>query len=269
MLPFLIGGALSALYSGNKALDASVDSATAKAMTSRVNEILSEWRPKAQQAQEAASEAIMRLGEKKLETLDELLSPFVSDVEKVVNVEFNEIKGLNEEGIARLKEMAKKRIALRSASGEESMLAIASYAVIGIFGGAVLAPLAMYFRASKAREQKDNARMNLLKAREFREEARTLITLCNGIMERSRMFEDALRTLNQAFAPLVRSVHNIIAERGTDYREYTDSEKKTLATAFSTAGAIKSVLDTPILTEDGQLTSESAALPEKIQSMLD
>lgn len=262
MVPLLIAG----LYAANKAFDASVDSDAARAMNARVNEILSEWQPKAQQAQEAASEAIMRLGEKKLETLDDLLTPFVSDVEKVVNVEFNEIKGLNEEGIARLKEMSKKRVALRSASGEEGMLSTVSFALAGIFVFAPLAPLAMYFRASQAREQKDSARMNLLKAREFREEVRTLITLCDGIIERSRLFEDALGTLDQAFAPLVRSVHELIAERGTDYRGYTDTEKKTLATAFATAGAIRSVLDTPILTEDGQLSPESAALPEKVLS---
>jgi len=36
----------------------------------------------------------------------------------------------------------------------------------------------------------------------------------------------------------------------------------------SIAGAIKAVLDTPILTEDGKLTEESAAIAEDISSKI-
>jgi len=47
---------------------------------------------------------------------------------------------------------------------------------------------------------------------------------------------------------------------GTDYSQYSPESKKTIAAVVSTVGSIKSVLDTTILTESGDLTGESEKL---------
>lgn len=55
-------------------------------------------------------------------------------------------------------------------------------------------------------------------------------------------------------------MQEIVKTRGDDYRLYTPEKKKTVASAASLAVTVKSVLDTPILSEDGSLTEASAVL---------
>lgn len=57
-------------------------------------------------------------------------------------------------------------------------------------------------------------------------------------------------------------------EEGTDYRDYGEEEKKTIAMALATAGAVKAVLDTPILTKEGAVTEESLTAYKKVEAFL-
>ena len=61
----------------------------------------------------------------------------------------------------------------------------------------------------------------------------------------------------------------IINEKGTDFREFSDDEKKCVASAMSLAGAIKAVLDTPILDDEGNLTEESGEIINITQKKVD
>ena len=51
-----------------------------------------------------------------------------------------------------------------------------------------------------------------------------------------------------------------LSTEGTDYSQFRQESKKTIAAAASTAASIKAVLDTPLLAEDGSLTLESEKL---------
>lgn len=53
-------------------------------------------------------------------------------------------------------------------------------------------------------------------------------------------------------------MEKIIAEEGIDYAALCSQSKKSIACAASVAVTVKSVLDTPILTEEGILTDESS-----------
>ena len=56
----------------------------------------------------------------------------------------------------------------------------------------------------------------------------------------------------------------------TSYPEiYTEEERGTVAMAMSVAAAIKKVLDTPILSESGELTTESLTVHGEIQAYVD
>ena len=61
----------------------------------------------------------------------------------------------------------------------------------------------------------------------------------------------------------------IIKNRGTDFREFSDEEKKTVAEAMTMAGAVKSILDTPILDDEGNLTTESENIVEATREKLE
>lgn len=58
-----------------------------------------------------------------------------------------------------------------------------------------------------------------------------------------------------------------IGEHGNDFRSFSQQQKESVAASASLAKAIKSVLDTPILSKDGNLTSQSQHLLKEMDSV--
>lgn len=137
----------------------------------------------------------------------------------------------------------------------------------GLVAGPALAVLGVVVGA-KASSNRDKAYANLSKARKFRDEMDAASVLCMGIRKRSAMFNRFLVTLNSVFEPLIYEMASIIQNRGTDFMNYSDDEKKVVAEGMAMAGAIKSILDTPILDDDGNLTQESEKMIEIIRGKL-
>lgn len=138
----------------------------------------------------------------------------------------------------------------------------------GLVAGPALAVMGFVLGA-KASANRDAAYSNLAKARAYEEEMKTVRTLCSGIRMRATMFERLLLKLNAIFEPLVIGLEQIITENGTDFSHYTPQQKATVAAGLSIAGAIKAVLDTPILSEDGNLTEESGQIFANTQKVID
>ena len=141
-----------------------------------------------------------------------------------------------------------------------------------VLGGLVAAPaLAVlgFVAEAKASANLDKAYANLAKARKFKAEMDTASSLCIGIRKRAAMFNRFLVTLNSVFEPLIYEMTQIISNRGTDFRDFTDDEKKVVAEAMAMAGAIKSILDTPILNDEGNLTPESDKMVELTRQKLE
>ena len=93
-------------------------------------------------------------------------------------------------------------------------------------------------------------------------------TLCTGIRMRATMFSRLLMKLNVIFDPLIYEVDNIINQSGTDYESYSPEQKNIVGAALTIAGTIKAILDTPILTEDGELTVESGKISDSTNKVL-
>lgn len=138
----------------------------------------------------------------------------------------------------------------------------------GLIAGPALAVLGVVVGA-KASANLDKAYSNLSKAKEFKEEMDAASSLCIGIRKRSAMFTRFLASLNSVFVPLVYDMTKIIENKGTDFRTFSDDEKKVVAEAMAMAGAIKSILDTPILDESGNLTAESDKMVEMTRKKME
>ena len=137
----------------------------------------------------------------------------------------------------------------------------------GLVAGPALAVLGFVVGA-KASANVDKAYSNLFRAEEFKEEMDAAASLCVGIRKRSAMFHRFLLTLDSVFEPLVFEMTQIIENKGTDFRVYSDDEKKVIAEAMAMAGAIKAILDTPILDDEGNLTRESDKIVEVTRKKL-
>jgi hypothetical protein len=83
------------------------------------------------------------------------------------------------------------------------------------------------------------------------------------------MFYNLLARLDSYFLPLIYRMEDIIKTEGDDYRAYSAESKKVIASCASIAVSIKAVLDTPMLTDDGLLTDESAAIVEKTEAAIE
>lgn len=137
----------------------------------------------------------------------------------------------------------------------------------GLVAGPALAVMG-FVMGAKASANKDAAYSNLAKAKEYRAEMETAGVLCNGIRLRADMFSRLLIKLDVLFGPLVYEMEQIITNSGSDYRGYSTEQKQVIAKVLSIAGALKAVLDTPILTEKGELDPESEEVAEKIQTLI-
>lgn len=120
------------------------------------------------------------------------------------------------------------------------------------------------------------AKKNLEKAYTNRAEAIQISTQlqaagkqCEAIRRRTYMFYNLLARLDTYFLPLIYKMEDIVEKEGEDYRYYSPESKKAIASCASVAVSVKSVLDTPLLTDDGLLTEESEGTATNIEGFLD
>ena len=136
-----------------------------------------------------------------------------------------------------------------------------------VLGGLVAGPALMVMgliTGYKSQEKLENALANKAQADEVVESLKAAAYQCSAIRRRSYMFYNLLAHLDSYFLEQVWKMQDIVATEGTDYRAYKPESKKCIATAASTACTIKAVLDTPILSQEGELTEASEKMVEEI-----
>lgn len=136
-----------------------------------------------------------------------------------------------------------------------------------VLGGLVAGPalLAMgLITGKKADEKMEVAKANQAQAAEICQELSNAAFRCNAIRRRTTMYYAFLSRLDTRFAPLVFHLEDVLKDEGDDYSKYTPEAKQVVLRAATMAGTVKSLLDTPILTEDGALTDESMTLMESL-----
>lgn len=126
----------------------------------------------------------------------------------------------------------------------------------GLVAGPALAIMGFVIGA-KASANREKAYSDMQKAKAYKEEMVTAGALCEGIRKRSNMFYRLLIQLDEVFAPLVYFLEQIVDSGVTSYNVLSLGQQKMIADSYALANAVKTVLDTPILTEEGNLTAES------------
>lgn len=138
-------------------------------------------------------------------------------------------------------------------------------------GGLVAGPALLVMglvTGAKASKNLDNAYANKAKADEVCEQLQTGTDQCKAIRRRTYMLYTLLARLDTYFLPLIYQLEEIVDKEGTNYAAFTPEAKKTVASAASIAATVKAVLDTAILTEEGNLTEESGAVADDVAKVL-
>lgn len=136
-----------------------------------------------------------------------------------------------------------------------------------VLGGLVAGPALLVMgliTGKKAEEKLEVAKANVAQANEICEELLNAAFQCDAIRRRTSMLYAFLARLDARFIPLVCKLEDVLEREGFDYARYSQDAKSVVLRTATLAGTVKSMLDTPILTEDGALTEESALLMESL-----
>ena len=143
---------------------------------------------------------------------------------------------------------------------------------------AIAAPAVLFSGISasmKADENLEKARTMYAEAEAASEQMKTSEVLCVAIADRADMFDNLLGELNGMFSyctamldGVTKKKMGIFKNKTVDAQTFTEDELKLLATTRSLAGAVKAVIDTPILTAEGAVSDESETIYNDTQKML-
>lgn len=141
---------------------------------------------------------------------------------------------------------------------------------------AIAAPVVLFTGISagiKADENLEKAKASLAEAQNAAEEMKLLETKCNAIAERSDMFRNLLVELDKDFSVLVNELNDMTQEKSREIKgrkiktkDLNWKELELVKNTFSMAGAVKAVIDVPLLSKEGKPTPESQTVYNKVQS---
>ncbi len=137
---------------------------------------------------------------------------------------------------------------------------------------AIAAPVVLFSGISasiKADENLEKANTMYAEAEVASEKMKTAEALCAAIAERADMYDGLLDELNGMFSyctgildDITRTKMGMFKNKTVDARTFTEDELKLAAVTRALAGAVKTVIDTPILTREGEVSSESEVVFE-------
>lgn len=140
-----------------------------------------------------------------------------------------------------------------------------------VLGGLAAGPalLVMGFVAGHAaKKDLEQACTNKAEALQIAAQLNAAALQCETVRRRIWMFYNLLARLDTYFLPMIYKMEDIFAAEGDDYGIYSLDSRKVIASCASIAVSVKSVLDTPLLTDDGLLTEESETTATNIEGFL-
>ena len=134
----------------------------------------------------------------------------------------------------------------------------------GIVAGPALAVLG-FVADAKADTALEDAKSNRAESRAFAAEMDRAASVCDGISEQADMVRRFLTELNGALVPLVEEMKDIILRSGNDYKQYNSNEKGSIAQAVTVVKTVKAVLETHLLTDEGNMDVKSVETIQALQ----
>jgi hypothetical protein len=250
-----VGKVISDLYESDK-LDESANNKSLKAMN-RMEEAKAAQRLK----QEDAKQSMLRLGNRKKGILNSSMKQFLDLYSQLKKINFIETDGVREllDLPAGFTEEVSGQIIYASQPMTQSET-VSTFLVNGVFFG--------FFGGVSSVMKKDSERnlqmagVRAKQARAIEMQAQTVSLAYDAIIERSNLITDVLTKLNVFFIKSLNHTQSIIEKNGLDKQQYSGEERQALAVCVNLAVAIKKIIDTPLLDEDGQIMEQSKAAIE-------
>ncbi|MBP3207787.1 MAG: hypothetical protein J6M21_05960 [Campylobacter sp.] len=143
----------------------------------------------------------------------------------------------------------------------------------GLVAGPALAVIG-FIASEKASALKDEAYANLSKAEKYAQELKTASVACDGVRRRADMFyrffvrlESLAMPINYELSKIVEKYKNPDTGKA-DPAKFDEKERKIFGASISVIKTIKTLLDTPLLTERGELTEQSELVATQIDEQV-
>ena len=140
---------------------------------------------------------------------------------------------------------------------------------MAVLGGMVAAPALLVIGLvsdSKASANLDTANANLAEAKTIAESLKNMEIMAYAISRRAQMFNRLLMKLDSYLVPLIYEMENIIATKGGDFSKFDENEQETIAKAVSLVKSVKTILDTPIIDDNGRVTEQSLLIVQSLNA---
>lgn len=217
---------------------------------------IAEARANQEQTIEIMEKAILRLTNRKNAVLVSTMDSFLTLYEKIIRINFTESEGIRELGNFTPAVASEMQMQISTIRNLPNTPTVTKNVVIGyLIGGLAGAVTSSIVDDSK--RNLDQARIQSRQADAIVAQAQTVGLAYQGITERVNRMTDVLTKLNLLFYKGIQESEQLIKKNGSDKRKYTENERQTLAACINVAGAVKGILDTPIIDRDGELTKKS------------
>lgn len=208
------------------------------------------------QATETMEQAVLRLANRKNAVLTTTMNSFLSLYEKIIKINFTETEGIRELNNFVPSVVGEMKMQISTIRNLPQTPTITKNVIMGyLVGGLVGAVTSSIVDDSK--RALDQARMQAKQAEAMALQAETVGLAYQGITERVNRMTDVLTKLNILLYKGVQESQNIIEKNGSNKMNYTKQERETLAVCINMAGAVKSILDAPIIDREGELSKKS------------
>lgn len=208
------------------------------------------------EVEKTMNSAVLRLINRKKAILSTSMKDFLDLYEKIININFTESKGIKEFKEYSLLEVKEMHTQISLLQHMPAMPVITKNVVVGWLAGGVFGTVTSAIVDDSIKNY-DSARIQSKKADVITQQAENIKLTYQAITERVNYITDILTRLNILWAGGLQVSNSIIEAKGTDKKNYTLEDRQSLAACINLAGAIKSLLDTPIIDQDGEITKKS------------
>lgn len=209
-----------------------------------------------EQSQENMEKAARKLMNRKKAVLCTSMDSFLSLYERIIKINFTEGDGIKEleNFLPVLAEETHMQIAAIGKISDMSVIT-KNFVIGGLTGGLMGAVAGSLI--DDAQYRLDTARIVAKQAEVVAIHEDTVSLACQAVTERVNRMTDVLTKLNFFFDASIRNTNKVIDKNGTDRNNYSGEERKGLAVCINLAGAVKDILDAPIIDENGEITKKS------------
>lgn len=208
------------------------------------------------EAQETMNNAVLRLASRKKAVLSTSMKDFLAVYEKLIKINFQESDGIREleKFTPAVAEELHTEIAMVRNLPPTSV--VTKNMVVGWLIGGIMGAVSSSI-VDDSQKNLDMARLHSKQAAVIAQQAQGISLAYQAVAERASYMTDVLTKLNILFIRGIRYTDSLIEKRGVDKRNYTSDDRRSLAVCMNLAGAVKSILDAPIIDETGEITQKS------------